>query len=67
MTSQIPFTPLTPEALARLTPAERETFTMASGMLAAEQKPSMGTIVELYETIHRLITEPVPAPGGSDD
>lgn len=60
MSSQIPFTPLTPEAVSRLTPSERDTFMLATGMLAVSQKPSMGTVVELVETIHRLIVEQRP-------
>ena len=58
--SQIPFTPVTAEALARLTPVERNTFIMAAEQVAAEQKPSMMTIVVLVEIIQRLITEQQP-------
>lgn len=58
--SQIPFTPVTAEALARLTPAERNTFAMAAEQVASSQKPSMMTIDELIETIRRLITEEAP-------
>jgi len=58
MSSQIPFTPVTPEALARLTPAERDAFTTAAEQLAGSQKPSMMTIVTLVETVQRLIAVP---------
>jgi hypothetical protein len=57
MSSQIPFTPLTAAALARLTPAEQGEFTMAAGQVAASQKPSMMTVVALVEMVQRLITE----------
>ena len=60
MTSQIPFTPLTPEALSRLTPDERNTFALAAEQVAAEQKPSMMTIAGLVETVGRLIGEQQP-------
>ena len=60
-TSQVPFTPVTAEALDRLTPAERDSFTMAAEQVACSQKPSMMTIVALIETIQRQITEPTPA------
>ena len=58
MTSQIPFTPVTAEALARLTTGERAAFSAAADCLARDQKPPMGTIVTLVETICRLIGEP---------
>lgn len=62
MTTEIPFTPVTLEALARLTPAEQRAFQDAAVHVAAEHKPPMGTVVTLVETIQRLITE--PAGGG---
>lgn len=58
MTSQIPFTPVTGEALARLTTGERAAFSVAAGYLARDQKPPMETTVTLVETIQRLISEP---------
>jgi hypothetical protein len=61
MTSQIPFAPLTPESLARLTPAEQHAFAVASEYLAGSQKPPLGVIVTLAETIRRLITGPPAA------
>ena len=61
MNAQIPFAPLTPESLARLTPAEQHAFAVASEYLAGSQKPPLGVIVTLAETIRRLITEPPAA------
>ena len=58
MTSQIPFTPVTADALARLTTGERAAFSAAADYLARDQKPPMGTIVTLVDTIRRLIGEP---------
>jgi hypothetical protein len=58
MTSQIPFTPVTPEALARLTAIERLTFQTSAGLAAAGQKPSLESVVILLEIIQRLIAEP---------
>lgn len=58
MTSQIPFAPLTPEALEKLTPVERQAFVVAAELVACHQKPSMETVVTLVETIQRLITGP---------
>jgi hypothetical protein len=60
MTSQIPFAPLTPEALSRLTPEEREAFLLAAQFLAGDQKPPAGTIVTLVQAVQRLIGEPDP-------
>lgn len=58
MTSQIPFTgPVTPEALARLTPGEQHAFRTAAMCVADDQKPPMGVIADLVLTIQRLITE----------
>jgi hypothetical protein len=58
MTSQIPFKPVTPEALATLTPAEQHAFAAAATYVAGDQKPPVGVIVTLVETVQRLITEP---------
>jgi hypothetical protein len=58
MTSQIPFTPITPEALARLTTIERLTFQTSAGLVAAGQKPSLESVVILLEIIQRLLAEP---------
>jgi hypothetical protein len=58
--SQIPFTPLSPEALARLTPAERISFLTAAGQAARDNNPPLSTTVELLLTIHRLLTSPDP-------
>ncbi len=44
--------------LAKLTPIEQQTFTMAAELVACDQKPSMMTIAGLIEMIVRLITEP---------
>ena len=61
MTSQVPFGPVTPEALAKLTPAEQHAFAAAATYVAGDQKPPLGVIVTLTETIRRLITEPPAA------
>jgi hypothetical protein len=58
MTSQVPFGPVTPEALAKLTPAEQHAFAAAATYVAGDQKPPLGVIVTLTETVQRLITEP---------
>lgn len=57
MTSQIPFTPVTPEAMARLTLDEQMAFLAATGSVAQDQKPSLEVIATLVLTIQRLITE----------
>jgi len=62
VTSQIPFTPLSPEAMARLEPAERLAFTTAASQVARDKNPGINTTAALVLTIHRLISEPA-APG----
>ncbi len=62
MTIQIPFTPLTPEALARLTGEEQIAFGVAADYISADQKPPMDVIVTLLLAVQRLITSPTPAP-----
>jgi len=54
-TSQIPFTPLSDEAMARLEPAERLAFTTAASQVAREENPGINTTTALVLTIHRLI------------
>ena len=58
MTSQIPFAPVTAEALSRLTAGDRAALALAAGYLARDQKPPMETIVTLAETVGRLTGEP---------
>lgn len=60
MTSQIPFTPLTPEALDRLTLDERLAFLAATGAVGDDQKPSLEVVATLVLTVQRLISEAVP-------
>jgi hypothetical protein len=57
MSTQIPFTPVTPESLARLTPAEQQAFTMACEWLAGDLKPPADVIVTLVQAVQRLITD----------
>jgi hypothetical protein len=62
-TSQVPFTPVTREALATLEPAERIAFTVASAQVARGDNPPPNTTAALLLTIQRLITEAAgPAP-----
>jgi hypothetical protein len=56
-TSQVPFTPVTPEALAKLEPAERLAFTVASAQVARDENPGINTTAALVLTVQRLITE----------
>jgi hypothetical protein len=58
MSARIPFTPVTPEALARLEPAERQAFRAAAVCVAGDQKPPLGVIADLVLTIQRLVAEP---------
>lgn len=58
MSPQVPFAPVTPAALARLTPAEQLTLETSAGLVACGQMPSMESVVTLVETIARLIAEP---------
>lgn len=54
----IPFDPVTPAALARLTREEQLAFGVAADYTAAGQKPPMDVIVTLLLAVQRLITEP---------
>jgi len=63
MTSQLPFTPLTPDDLARLEPAERMAFTVAASQVARDENPGINTTAALLLTIQRLIGE---APGRAE-
>lgn len=63
MTSQIPFTPLTPEAMERLTLDEVLAFEAATCAVAGDQKPSLEVIASLVLTVQRLITEPAELAG----
>lgn len=62
MTSQIPFTPLTPEALARLTLDEQMAFLAATGAVAQDQKPSLEVTATVVLTVQRLIGEAASGP-----
>jgi hypothetical protein len=57
VSSQLPFTPLTPDDLARLEPAERMAFTVAAGQVARDVNPGINTTAALLLTIQRLIGE----------
>ncbi len=57
MSSQLPFTPLTPDDLARLEPAERMAFTVAAGQVARDENPGINTTAALLLTIQRLIAD----------
>jgi hypothetical protein len=61
-TSQVPFTPVTREALATLEPAERIAFTVAAARVARGDNPPLNTTAALLLTIQRLITETGPPP-----
>jgi len=56
-TSQVPFTPVTAEALATLTPAERLAFTVASAKVARDENPGINTTAALLLTIQRLLAD----------
>lgn len=56
MTSQIPFTPLTAAALGRLTPEECQAFSSVLESLGMDMMPTIGEVVELACTVHRLIS-----------
>jgi len=58
MTIKIPFIPVTPAALARLTGEEQIAFGVAADYIGADQKPPMDVIVTLLLAVQRLITEP---------
>ncbi len=60
MTSQIPFTPLTPESMGRLTLDEQLAFEAAACAVAGDQKPSLEVTATLVLAVQRLITGPVP-------
>lgn len=57
MTSQIPFTPLTPGSVERLTLDEALAFEAATVAVANDQKPSLEVVATLVLAVHRLITE----------
>jgi hypothetical protein len=57
MSTEVPFTPLTPDDLARLEPAERMAFTVAAGQVARDVNPGINTTAALLLTIQRLIGE----------
>ena len=59
-TAQVPFTPLTPDDVARLEPAERLAFTVAASQVARDENPGINTAAVLLLTIQRLITERRP-------
>jgi hypothetical protein len=59
MTSPYP-APVTPAAMARLTPPEQHAFTEAKSYVARDQKPPAHIIAALVDTVHRLITDPLP-------
>lgn len=63
--SQIPFTPVTAEALERLTEEERAAFTEAAGQVAEGVEPSLAAVAELVAIVQRLITETAPAADGT--
>jgi hypothetical protein len=64
VTTQIPFTPITPAAMARLTTSEQHAFTAAAGHVASDRPPPLEVAVTLMLAIQRLITErDVPPPG----
>ena len=50
-----------PSGRGEVNPAEQHAFAVASEYLAGDQKPPLGVIVTLAETVHRLITEPPAA------
>ena len=59
---QVPFTPLTPDDVARLEPAERLAFTVAAGQVARDMNPGINTTAALLLAIQRLIAEPADGP-----
>jgi hypothetical protein len=60
VTSQVPFTPLTPGAMERLTLDEALAFEAAACAVAGDQKPSLEVVATLVLTVQRLISESVP-------
>ena len=56
MSSQVPFTPLTPEALSQLGSGELAAFTEATRSVADDRKPSSEVITHLLAIIQRLFT-----------
>jgi hypothetical protein len=57
MNSQIPFEPVTPSALEKLTDEERRVFVSAAGTVCeGDARPSFSECVTLVEIISRLIT-----------
>lgn len=57
MSSQIPFKPLTPEALSRLTEDEQVSFTKALLCVAEDRIPPSSVLADLVEMVQRLITK----------
>lgn len=66
MTSQIPFTPLTPEAMERLTLDEALAFEAATVAVAGDQKPLLEVVATLVLAIQRLITGAAPDAAAAD-
>lgn len=69
MSSQVPFEPVTDDALAMLTDDERASFERAAASFAIDVLPAPADIAELILTVHRFITakpESEPAPAASD-
>lgn len=56
--TQIAFTALTPDAMARLTRAEQAAFMAAAVTVAQDQKPPLEVTVTLLLALQRLLTEP---------
>lgn len=56
MSSQIPYTPVTAEALERLTEDERASFTRAAQYVAEDSYPPIALVADLVLMVQRLIT-----------